>query len=95
MENPEKLPTQDTQDEEKEKKKLNTICVGYHYAQTKTNNENQTCALIQTTGGKDEPDIIFMRKSIQWYSITITLALNIGQYPITKSYLSTSNVKPP
>jgi len=33
------------------------------YMQTNTNNVNKTCTLLQTTGGKDEPNIIFMRKS--------------------------------
>jgi len=28
-----------------------------------TNNVNKTCALLQTTGGKDEPNIVCMRKS--------------------------------
>ena len=41
----------------KTKQKHNTICVGHHYAQTKT------CILLQTTGGKDEPNFVFMRKS--------------------------------
>ena len=30
------------QDEDKQNKKHNTICVGHHYAQTNTNNVNQT-----------------------------------------------------
>ena len=30
-----------------------------------TNNVNKTRALLHTTGGKDEPNIVFMRKS-QW-----------------------------
>jgi len=38
--------------------KHNTICVGHHYAHTNTNNENKTWALLQTTGGKDEPNIV-------------------------------------
>jgi len=33
------------------------------YAQTNTNNVNKICALIQTTEGKDEPNIVLMRKS--------------------------------
>ena len=39
----------------KEKKKHNTICVaiGHHYM--------QTWALLQTTGGKDEPNIVLCR----------------------------------
>jgi hypothetical protein len=44
-------------------KKHNTICAGHHYAQTNTNNVKKTRGLLQTTGGKDEPNIIFMRKS--------------------------------
>ena len=41
------------------KTKHNAICVGHHYAQTNTNNVNKTLALLQTTGGKYEPNIIF------------------------------------
>ena len=37
------------------KQKHNTICVGHHYTQANTNNVNKTWALLQTTGGKDEP----------------------------------------
>ena len=50
------------QDEDKQIKN-NTICVGHHYAQTNTNKVNKTCSLLQTTGGKEEPNIVFMRKS--------------------------------
>jgi hypothetical protein len=51
MDNPEKLATMGTQDEEKQKQKPkhNTICVGHHYAQTNTNNVYKTWALLQTT----------------------------------------------
>ena len=59
-ENPDKLATLGTQDEDK--KKYNTLCVGHHYRQTVTNNVNKTRALIQTIGGKDELNIIFMWK---------------------------------
>ena len=37
--------------------------VGHHYTYTNTTNVNKTCSLLQTTGGKDEPNILFMRKS--------------------------------
>jgi hypothetical protein len=37
MDNPEKLATQVTQDEEKH----NTACAGHHYAQTNTHNVNK------------------------------------------------------
>jgi hypothetical protein len=40
MDNPEKLETLGTQDEDK--KKHNTICAGHHYTQTSTNNVNKT-----------------------------------------------------
>ena len=40
------------------KQRHNTICVGHHYTQTNTNNVNKTCALLQTTGGKDEPNML-------------------------------------
>jgi hypothetical protein len=33
MDNPEKLATLGTQDQDKQNKKQNTICVGQHYAQ--------------------------------------------------------------
>ena len=41
----------------------NTICVTHHYTPANTNNVNKTWALLQTTGGKDEPYIVYMRKS--------------------------------
>ena len=61
MDNPEKLPTRLRQT----KQKHNTI-YGYKHniAHLKiTNSVTKTWALLQTTGGKDEPNIIFMRKS--------------------------------
>jgi hypothetical protein len=39
-------------------KNPNTMCVGHHYLQANTNNVNKTWALLQTTGGKDEPNIV-------------------------------------
>jgi len=62
IKNPEKLTTWGTQDQEKQNKKHNTICVGHHYSQTNTNNVNKTWALLQTTGGRHESNIVFMRK---------------------------------
>jgi hypothetical protein len=59
MDNPEKLATLGAQDD---KKKL-IICAGHHYTQSNTNNVNKTWALLQTTGGKDESNIVYMRKS--------------------------------
>jgi hypothetical protein len=45
----------------KTKQKHNTLCVGYHYAKTKTHNVSKTWAPLQTTGGKDEPNIMLCR----------------------------------
>ena len=45
------------------KQKHNTICVGHRYTQRKTNNVNKTRVILQTIGGKYEPNIVFMRKS--------------------------------
>ena len=45
------------------KQKHNTIYVGHNYIQTNTNHVNKTAALLQTTGGQDEPNIVCMRKS--------------------------------
>ena len=42
---------------------MNTMCVGHHYPQANTNNVNKTRALLQTTGGKEKPNIVCMRKS--------------------------------
>ena len=43
----------------KTKQNYNTIFLGYHYTQTNTNNINKTWGLLQATGGKDEPNIVF------------------------------------
>ena len=42
------------------KQKRNTLCVGHHY---NANNVDKTCALLQTNGVKDEPNIVFMLQS--------------------------------
>jgi len=47
----------------KTKQKHNTTCVGHNYTQTNTNNVNNTWTLLQIKGGKDEQNIVFMRKS--------------------------------
>jgi hypothetical protein len=55
--NSEKLDTYDAQDEVRKKNQRNM------YESTNTNNVNKTWVLLQTTGGKDERDIVFMLKS--------------------------------
>jgi len=57
--------TGNIEERRKSKQKHTTIWVGHHYAQTKTNNVNKTCYLLQRTGGKDEPNIVFIRKSLR------------------------------
>ena len=47
----------------KTQQKHNTICVGHRYTQTNTNNVNETQTLLQTTRGKNKPNIVYMRKS--------------------------------
>ena len=42
MDKPEKLATLRIQDEDKQNKQQNTICVGHHYLQANTNNINNT-----------------------------------------------------
>ena len=39
------------------------MCVEHQNAQTNTNNVNKTWSLPQTTGGKDEPNIVFIFSS--------------------------------
>ena len=51
------------QRKKQKQKKPNTMCVGHYYPQANTNNVNKTWILLQTTGGKDEPNIVCMRKS--------------------------------
>ena len=63
MDGPEKLAAYGTQDEDKQNKIHNTIYVGHHFNQTNTNKVNKTWVFQQTTGGKYEPNIVFMWKS--------------------------------
>jgi len=58
MDSQEKLAIYGTQDKEKQDTKHNTICVGHHYTQPNTNNVHKTRLLLQTTGSKDEPNIL-------------------------------------
>jgi len=60
MDNPEKLETRGTQDEEKH----NTICVGHHYMQTNTNNVIKAWAPLQTTEGKNKLNILILKVTI-------------------------------
>ena len=63
MDNPEKLATQGTQEEDKENKNTTQYVLDTTIPHTNRNNVNKTCALLQTVWGKDEPNMVFMRKS--------------------------------
>ena len=65
MNNPEKLATlgtQYTRRRQTKQKHNSTIWVGHHYTQRNTNKVKKTRSLLQTTGGKEEPNIEFIRK---------------------------------
>ena len=55
------------QDEEKQNKKHNTVCVGYHHTQANTNNVNKTKTLLQTVISSD------FRKLIPTYKIDMMI----------------------
>jgi len=66
MDNPEKLETYIAYT--KHKKKTNKAKTQHNMCWTslfanKYNNANKTWAFLQTSGGKDEPNIVFMWKS--------------------------------
>ena len=76
MDNPEKLTTESKQDEDKQNK-YNTSWTPL-YA-NKQKNANTTWALLQTTGGNNEPNIVFIRiftniknvgNLVDWYVLT-------------------------
>jgi hypothetical protein len=47
------------------------MCVGHHYTQTETNNVNNTLALLQTTIGKDEPNIVLCGNRYEHHSVDL------------------------
>ena len=53
---------QSIQDKEKQTKTQHNVLDNIK-RKTNTNNVNKTCTLLHTTGGKDEPNIVSMRKS--------------------------------
>jgi len=60
VDNPEKPPTLSTRDTRRRqtKQEHNTLCSRHHYAQANTSNVNNKWTIIQTTGDKDEPNIV-------------------------------------
>ena len=67
MDNPEKLATLSTQYTGRRKKNKKTTTI--QYTQTNTNNVNNTWGILQITGGKDEPNIVFMRNLLLQLSL--------------------------
>jgi hypothetical protein len=63
MDNTEKLKHRVHKTKKNKKQKHNSICGRHHYMQTNTNNTNKTLVLLQTAGGKDETNIVFIQKS--------------------------------
>jgi hypothetical protein len=56
----------------KTKQKHNIKCVGHHYAQTNTKSVNKTFTLPQTTGGKDDPNIVLCSPSHKQLEVKMT-----------------------
>ena len=62
------------------------MCVGHHLAQTNTNNVNKTRVLLQTTGVKEEANIVFMRTSQHGIlNVKTMIGLNFGHH-YTQTY---------
>jgi hypothetical protein len=92
---PEKLATYGTQDEDKQNTRI-TQYVGHQYTQTHTNNVNKTCAFLQTTGGKEEPNIVLcvnrnehhnMELRLETLCIDVVYIANWSTKNIKKKYL--------
>jgi hypothetical protein len=87
MDNPEKLATWGTQDEDKQNKKHNTLCVGHHYLQANTNNANKTRVLLQTTGGNDELNIVLCGNRNEHHNTELRRSRHIiGQHNVVWCY---------
>ena len=61
--NPEKLATHGTQDEENQNKNTTQYVLDTTIGKQTHTTQQRTCVLLQTTGGKDEPNIVIMQKS--------------------------------
>ena len=68
MDNLEKLATLSTQYTGRRKITKNPTTI-QQYTQTNTNNVNNTWGILQTTGSKDEPNIVFMRNLLLQLSL--------------------------
>ena len=61
------------------KQKHNKICIGHHYKQANTINVNKTSALLQTTEGKDEPNIVFSTLDLGVKLSDDTITFTVGK----------------
>ena len=59
------------------KHKHNIMRVGHHNMQTKTNKVNKTWVLLQTTGGKDESNIVSSKEIVHSYHMIPRNTLHI------------------
>jgi hypothetical protein len=72
----------------KNKTKHNTTCVGHHYMQSNTNNINKT------TGGKNEPNIVILRRCISTGEIClpsdgfVERLLHVNRYEFFYEYVT-------
>jgi hypothetical protein len=91
MKNPEKLATYGTQDEDKQIKIITQYALDTTTCKQKTNNVNKTCVLLQTTGGNDELNIVFMRNNYTEFGVLhyldiLFLILVISSYSLMLRY---------
>ena len=56
------------------KQKHKTTCVQHHNTQATTNKVNTTWSLLQKTGGKDEPNIVFMHHNTEPRAMSLDIA---------------------
>jgi hypothetical protein len=91
MKNPEKLATYGTQDEDKQIKIITQYALDTTTCKQKTNNVNKTCVLLQTTGGNDELNIVFMRNNYTEFGVLhyldiLFLILVVSSYSLMLRY---------
>jgi hypothetical protein len=64
--------SRDTGNQVEDKQKIhNAICDGHHYTHINTNNVNRTWAFIQSTGGKDEPNTVYITNQAHAHNVAM------------------------
>jgi hypothetical protein len=72
----------------KTKEKYDNICFGHHCTSASINNINKKYALLHTTGGKDEPNIVFVQRSqwtVQLRNLFLIMNINLKYYSLRRS----------